>query len=320
MMKTLKYTLIFSLLVILFALQTQIAAQETEEDPIEQSDSPDDNKDYKKFMIGASLSYGEFYIGRDVRISNSKSISGNESTVGYTNVSPSIILKFTPDALIPHVFTSSSLVLINNEKTFDNTLYKTNILGARYGLYFNTGNLYSGDVGFYTGVYAGLQGALIQGRFRSNIEFRDTYIQMSVLIGQSNMPDYLDTYVAYRGIKNNLDSDDKNLYIAYRGGAIDRDTYILASLTRAGVNPLELLVLTDTSSTNLDYLYMYHLLSSESKAIKGSYAGYTTGVEIGYYGDFFLLSYDASIGNLQDLHTSFDVENHKVTAGIFLKF
>ncbi len=279
-----------------------------------------DEEDYTKWMLGVSISYGRYFIGRDVRSSNAKSISGNEKTVDYENWSPSVVIKTTPRALLPHFFSSASLDLYLNEKIVDDVLFQTNVLGAHYGFYLNSGDLYKGDVGLFGGIYAGVQGAQIQGSFRSDVSFRDDYLKMVALTGGNGLPDYLDSYVFYQGIHGTLDQTERNLYLGYRGGWIPRELYIQAVLLKANLAPLEYLSLLNMDSTALDLYYSYHLTSKQSDRRKGTYGGYMGGAQIGYYGDFFMIVYDVSIGSLQDARDVFSVENHKLTAGLFIKF
>ncbi len=267
-------------------------------------------------LIGATGSYNALTASQDYG-GPTKSLNTFEDSQTVHSGSGSLFLQSAPEPLIPHIywapyFDVSTLQVNTSEAYLQST---TGVAGV--GLYFATGNLYRGNVGFFLGIIAAGRISSLEGEFNFG---RSTLYETYLNLGEPGGLDHIDILNYSRDQSGNLSDARKTRYLLLKSGAISRENYIVADIAFNRKVDFKSLALLALLGNNLNNIHKYYMLDNEATEKSDVFYGAAPTVELGYMGSNYLIKYKAGFPmRYRSGKGSMAIETHSLTIGVFLK-
>lgn len=305
----------------------QLARQKKEDEgglPTSLPEISDDNLEYRDLLIGVSASYQSLLASQNVGPIG-QSIDSFEDTASVSNKGFTLFLQSTPQALTSHTYYSPSFGLSSFESPPGRNYMKANVMELGIGYYIASGDIYRGNVGFFTGFLLNARRVDLQGRFNFGRDsLYESFIGASLDSATSSSAsaiDHIDILNFSRQRSGTLDEKRAMRYVAYKSGVISKSEYMMSDIAlspRIEAKPLAILI---ASGLSLEQIHKYYSLALESSEKNDVFQGISFDFELGYMGDNFLLKYRASLpSSYSGRKGNIVLESHTITASVFWRF
>ena len=267
-------------------------------------------------LIGATGSYNALSASQDYG-GPTKSLNTFEDSQTVHSGSGSIFLQSSPEPLIPHICWAPYFDLSTLQVDTSDAYLQSTTGEAGVGLYFATGNLYRGNVGFFLGIIAAGRISSLEGEFNfGRSSLYETYLNL----GEPGGLDHIDVLNYSRDQSGGLSDQRKTRYLLLKSGAISRENYIVADIAfnrRVDFKSLALLALLGNDLNNIHKFYM---LDNEATEKSDVFYGAAPIVELGYMGSNYLIKYKAGFPmRYRSGKGAMSIETHSLTLGVFIK-
>ena len=265
-------------------------------------------------MIGATGSYTALTASQEYG-GYTRGLSGFDDAVTVHAGSGSLFLQSTPNPIIPHIYFAPYFDLSTLQIDTSEAFLRANTAEAGMGLYFATGNLYRGDVGFFLGLVAGARIARLEGEFNFG---RSTLYEAYLNFGEPGGLDHIDV-LSYSRLQNgNMSDERRTRYLLLKSGAISRADYIVADIILARKVDLKQLQLLALLGNDLNNIHKYYMLDNEATEKTDVFYGKAPIIEIGYMRNNILIKYKAGLPVIyKPGKNSMSIETHSLTLGVY---
>ena len=280
------------------------------------------DSDAGSLVIGAEVYAGYLAVSPKVD-SLSKSVTRADSFDQINRYGYSFFVTTSPEPLTSFMFFAPIFSLSDYSATDKSRVLEANSGELGAGLYFNTGDLNRGRVGWYLGFLVHGTATKLKGDFQYGSDsWYTSYIYADTLAGGNSGYDHPDMLYLSRDHADTLEDDQETTYLLYKLGALSKDQYSMLDLyTYARPDDLPKLLLLQAAGVPVANIHKYYVFRNEENRKSGLFTGAGTAAEWGYQGDWFFFKHKLVFPyKMTSSKGKLYAESQTLSMGVFYQF